>query len=77
MASQAKLNKIHAVLNATIREGETNATEWKDIVAAINETKGLTITNWLTEVRGVLQWMINEGKVKRTAETRREAYYKI
>lgn len=46
--------------------------EWADILAAVSAK--YTVKNWLTQVRSPLQWLMNERKVERINDIRREAY---
>lgn len=47
---------------------------WGDIVKEISEE--LTIKNWMTQVRGPLQALVNSGTVMRVASVHYEIYKK-
>jgi hypothetical protein len=47
---------------------------WGDIVKEISEE--LTIKNWMTQVRGPLQTLVNSGNVMRVASVHYEIYKK-
>jgi hypothetical protein len=48
---------------------------WLTIVGALE--KEFAVRNWLTEVRGPLQFLLNQGVILRVADVRREAYYRV
>ena len=49
---------------------------WADIQNATLDM-GWTIHDWLTEVRGPLQALLNSGKIRRTRDVHREHYYAV
>lgn len=49
------------LLNAITQEG---GAQWSAIAAAVSEQH--TVKNWLTQVRGPLQGLMNEGLIKRS-----------
>ena len=57
-----------AILDATIGESPV---KWALIREAVSQQ--MTIENWL-DVRGVLQWGINDGRFKRIPDVHVEAY---
>lgn len=67
----ADQQKCLSILTATIT---AQPVDWQVIVKAIEEQ--MAIKNWL-KVRGVLQWMINQGQVKRVASVHVEEYYAV
>ncbi|KWH27656.1 hypothetical protein WL99_20090 [Burkholderia cepacia] len=60
-----------AILDATI--GETPV-KWAAIRDAVSQQ--MTIANWL-DVRGVLQWAINDGRFERVRDVHVEAYQRV
>ncbi|WP_155631480.1 hypothetical protein [Burkholderia cepacia] len=60
-----------AILTATIGE---NPVHWSEIKTAVSEK--MSIRNWL-DVRGVLQWGINNGRFKRIPDVHVEAYQRV
>lgn len=67
----ADQQKCLTILTATIT---AQPVDWKVIVTAVEAQ--MVIKNWL-KVRGVLQWMINQGQVKRFASVHVEEYYAV
>lgn len=63
-------NNIYNVICSAAKTGSTIS--WKDIVAAV-KAAGMTVDNWM-KVRGVLQFMINEGTLTRTEDVNKEEY---
>lgn len=45
---------------------------WADITAHVNQH--YTVKNWLTQVRGPLQWMVDNGHAKRVPSIHVEEY---
>lgn len=45
---------------------------WKELVAFVESE--VTVTNWLTEVRSVLQWYIDKGQIVREQNIFTESY---
>jgi hypothetical protein len=64
-------NKQHQVLAILTKTITAEPTPWKKIVEAVSAE--MTIKNWL-DVRGVLQYMINNNMVKRVASVHVEDY---
>ncbi|CAM2163448.1 hypothetical protein WL94_23250 [Burkholderia cepacia] len=60
-----------AILDATIGESPV---KWAAIRDAVREQ--MTIENWL-DVRGVLQWAINDGRFVRVRDVHVEAYQRV
>jgi hypothetical protein len=53
--------------------GSVSKLEWtKDFVEPITESKA-RVKNWLS-IRGVIQWYINAGLIKRTKDVRNEEW---
>jgi hypothetical protein len=65
----SKEERILHILNSVIVVGKETC--WTTIVEEVKKKE--TIKNWL-HVRGVLQWMINQGIVKRTNSIEVEHY---
>ena len=63
---------IYEAIDATVQD---NGAKWEEIVEAIIST-GLEIKNWM-EVRGVLQYLLDEGEIARTDSVFKEIYYRI
>ncbi len=70
MNRQQRLEKIYEVLQRTIHSC-VEPTDWSVIMDAVK--KELTIKNWM-EVRGVLQFMLNQGMIERCGGVHREEY---
>jgi len=70
--SRADVDRVYEVLDEVITR---RGTGWKEIVRAV-KASGVKVGNWL-DVRGVLQWMMNEGEIERTPDIRTETYVKI
>lgn len=68
---RATRQNILTVLESTIT---TEGTEWSAIVAAVRGK--MAIKDWLT-VRGVVQWMLDNGRIKRTDDVHREVYVRL
>jgi len=57
-------------------DGEVSKLEWrKDFVEPIKATK-IRVRNWLN-IRGVIQWYINEGYIVRTKDVRKEEWVAV
>lgn len=65
-------NNIFTVLSKLAEDNKGKKVAWSQMVQAVNQS-GMKIQNWLT-VRNVLQFMINEGMVKRTSDVHVEEY---
>jgi hypothetical protein len=61
--------QVQAVLTKAIT---VEGTEWGNIVAAVRAE--LEIKNWLTQVRGPLQGMLNAGLIRRENDVHNEIY---
>jgi hypothetical protein len=59
--ARANPEVVVQILKDTIVPGKE--TSWADISAAVKEK--LTIKNWLTEVRGPLQYLLDTGVIER------------
>lgn len=66
--SPTNQHKVLAILTETITD---RPTDWSDIMTAVSAR--MKIRNWLA-VRGVLQYMINQGSVRRTGSVHVETY---
>ena len=51
-------------------------TSWSDIRDNVIKTNGVP-ANWLTQVRGPLQYLLNTGKIGRVADPTKEVYYRL
>ena len=69
MTKSKREEKIFETMDDFVENGDSF--EWKEVVEKISEK--LEIKNWL-EVRGVLQWFINEGKIIRDEDLFKEKY---
>ena len=63
---------IFNALDRLIKPGQETA--WKTIVSSVSSE--IPIKNWL-KVRGVLQYMINEGMIERTDSVHVEHYIRV
>lgn len=63
---------IFTVLFYLVENNKGKNVSWKQMVAAVNQS-GMKIANWMS-VRNVLQFMINEKMVKRTADIHVEEF---
>lgn len=68
---KATPDNVYRVLNNLCNT--TSQVKWDDMVDAIRAA-GIVVTNWMTQVRGVLQWMINQGQFKRVPDVTAEIY---
>lgn len=64
-------NKCLVILRNTILDEPTH---WQTIMNAVS--KEMVIKNWL-DVRGVLQWMLNQGEIRRINDVHTERYIKV
>lgn len=55
-------------------DSESSSFTWEELSKAVKDS-GAKVSNWMT-IRGVLQWFINEGLIKRTRNSHREEYIK-
>jgi len=55
-------NKTIAFIERFVESNDSGFT-WQELVTEV-QASGATVRNWLT-IRGVLQWFINEGLIKR------------
>jgi len=55
-------NKTIAFIEQFVESNDSSFT-WQELVNEV-QASGATVKNWLT-IRGVLQWFINEGLIKR------------
>ena len=57
-------------------DGEVSKLEWtKDFVEPIRASKAI-VRNWLN-IRGVIQWYINEGYIVRAKDVRKEEWVAV
>lgn len=52
-----------------------NEVEWHDLVATVRASK--SVKNWVTQVRGPMQAMINAGILVRDPDIMRECYHLV
>ena len=67
-----RIQKIDSIITDTCSKKEI--TLWSDIVEAISSQ--MDINNWM-EVRGVLQFQIDEGEIAKTSNIFEEEYIKL
>jgi len=72
--SRMSQKEMQAVLDVIEKTVGRRGAEWKQIVKAV-KAEGIEVKNWL-DVRGVLQWMINEEMIVREPDIRKERYVK-
>jgi len=53
-------------------DSDSSSFTWEVLSKAVKDS-GAKVSNWMT-IRGVLQWFINEGLIKRTRNSHREEY---
>lgn len=70
--AQKQMQMQQLLLDTIVSASE--ATSWDTIVTTVMAR--YTVKNWLTEVRGPLQALINAGKIYRTASIDVEEYLK-
>jgi hypothetical protein len=64
-----KNEKILLAIQSAFKDG---LCEWDDIINSVNQAK-IPVKNWM-DVRGVLQWMINQKMVVRIKNVHIEQY---
>jgi hypothetical protein len=70
---QATKENVRAVLEDLRLRNPKGRVNWTGMMRAIS-TAGIVVDNWLTQVRNVLQSMINEGLFKRVPDVHNEEY---
>lgn len=65
-------DNIFTVLSKLADEKKGKKISWGQMKESINQA-GMKVANWMT-VRGVLQFMLNEGILKRTEDVHVEEY---
>ena len=75
MSKSKKVPSIAVTLATTIKAAGATGATWKEICAAI-ELRG-KVRNWLTEVRGPLQGLMNLGVIARTDDLYTETYVAV
>ena len=71
----ANQHKVLAILQAIIvDETGTEATSWQEIVKVVGAE--IKVKNWL-DVRGIIQYMLNNKMIARVNNVHVEAYYKL
>jgi hypothetical protein len=61
--------KIYNAIQTAFRNGTC---AWSDIVKSVEDAK-IPVKNWM-DVRGVLQWMLNEKIIVRIKDVHKEQY---
>jgi hypothetical protein len=76
MATITKQQQVMHVREVLLRVIGESPTPWSKIVSEIRTTEGLHIKNWLTEVRGPLQYMLDVREIERVHDLSTECYRK-
>lgn len=69
--NQAQRQKVFVILTRVIT---VKPIDWKDMMVAVSAE--MTVKNWL-DVRGVLQWMLNQNLIERLPSVYVEQYQTV